>query len=80
MNINEIKILFVLNDELKFIVNNFINNYDQVINMWDNSILSQTINFENNSLDKMLILYNRINNFNNIYNFYYSILHNNSII
>jgi len=83
MNINEIKILFVLNEELRFIVNNFIYNYinHQVdISIWNNNVLSEIINFENNSFDKMVILYNRINNFNDIYNYYYSILQNSSII
>jgi hypothetical protein len=83
MNINEIKILFVLNEELRFIVNNFIYNYinhQLDISIWNNNVLTEIINFENNSFDKMVILYNRINNFNDIYNYYYSILQNRSII
>lgn len=87
ININEIKILFVLNNELKFIVNNYIYNYlnnennDDYTNIiWNNNMLIPIINFQNNSFDKMIILYNRIKYFDNIYNFYYSILHNNSII
>jgi len=83
MNINEIKILFVLNDDLRFIVNNYIYNYinHQVdISVWNNNVLTEIINFENNSFDKMIILYNRINNFNDIYNYYYFITQNNSIM
>ena len=83
MNINEIKILFVLNDDLRFIVNNYIYNYinHQIdISIWNNNVLTEIINFENNSFDKMIILYNRINNFNDIYNYYYSIIQNRSII
>ena len=83
MNINEIKILFVMNEDLRFIVNNFIYNYinHQVdISIWNNNVLTEIINFENNSFDKMIILYNRINNFNDIYNYYYSIIQNRSII
>lgn len=83
MDINEIKILFVLNEDLRFIVNNFIYNYinHQVdISIWNNNVLTEIINFENNSFDKMINLYNRINNFNNIYNYYYSIVQNRSII
>jgi hypothetical protein len=83
MNINEIKILFVLNEELRFIVNNFIYNYinhQLDISIWNNNVLTEIINFENNSFDKMVILYNRINNFNDIYNYYYYILQNRSII
>jgi hypothetical protein len=83
MNINEIKILFVLNEELRFIVNNFIYNYINYqvdISIWNNNVLTEIINFENNSFDKMVLLYNRINNFNDIYNYYYSILQNRSII
>lgn len=83
MNINEIKILFVMNEDLRFIVNNFIYNYinHQVdISIWNNNVLTEIINFENNSFDKMINLYNRINNFNNIYNYYYSIVQNRSII
>ena len=83
MNINEIKILFVLNDDLRFIVNNYIYNYinQQLdISIWNNNVLTEIINFENNSFDKMIILYNRINNFNDIYNYYYFITQNNSIM
>jgi len=83
MNINEIKILFVLNDELRCIVNNYIYNYinHQVdISIWNNNVLTEIINFENNSFDKMIVLYNRINNFNDIYNYYYSITQNKSIM
>ena len=83
MDINEIKILFVLNDDLRFIVNNYIYNYinHQVdISVWNNNVLTEIINFENNSFDKMIVLYNRINNFNNIYNYYYSITQNMSIM
>lgn len=83
MNINEIKILFVLSEDLKFIVNNFIYNYinhQLDISIWDNNVFTEIINFENNSFDKMVILYNRINNFNDIYKYYYSILQNRSII
>ena len=83
MNINEIKILFVLNDDLRFIVNNYIYNYinHQVdISIWNNNVLTEIINFENNSFDKMIILYNRINNFNDIYNYYYFITQNKSIM
>ena len=83
MNINEIKILFVLNDDLRFIVNNYIYNYinNQVdISIWNNNVLTEIINFENNSFDKMIVLYNRINNFNDIYNYYYSITQNKSIM
>ena len=83
MNINEIKILFVLNDDLRFIVNNYIYNYinHQIdISIWNNNVLTEIINFENNSFDKMIVLYNRINNFNDIYNYYYSIIQNRSII
>jgi len=83
MNINEIKILFVLNDDLRFIVNNYIYNYinHQVdISIWNNNVLAEIINFENNSFDKMIVLYNRINNFNDIYNYYYSITQNKSIM
>ena len=83
MNINEIKILFVLNDDLRFIVNNYIYNYinHQVdISIWNNNVLTEIINFENNSFDKMIVLYNRINNFNDIYNYYYSITQNKSIM
>ena len=83
MNINEIKILFVLNDDLRFIVNNYIYNYinHQVdISVWNNNVLTEIINFENNSFDKMIVLYNRINNFNDIYNYYYSITQNKSIM
>lgn len=83
MNINEIKILFVLNDDLRCIVNNYIYNYinHQVdISIWNNNVLTEIINFENNSFDKMIVLYNRINNFNDIYNYYYSITQNKSIM
>lgn len=83
MNINEIKILYVFNDELKLIINDFIYNYFidiPNINILHNNIFAEIINFENNSFDKLILLYNRINNFNNIYNYYYSILPNNSII
>lgn len=83
MNINEIKILFVLNDDLRFIVNNYIYNYinHQIdISIWNNNVLTEIINFENNSFDKMIILYNRINNFNDIYNYYYFITQNKSIM
>jgi len=83
MNINEIKILFVLNDDLRFIVNNYIYNYinHQIdISIWNNNVLTEIINFENNSFDKMIVLYNRINNFNDIYNYYYSIIQNMSIM
>ena len=83
MNINEIKILFVLNEDLRFIVNNFIYYYinDQVdITAWNNMVLAEIINFEGNSFDKMIILYNRITKFNDIYTYYYSIIQNSSII
>ena len=65
MNINEIKILFVLNDDLRFIVNNYIYNsinHQVDISIWNNNVLTEIINFENNSFDKMIILYNRIIN------------------
>ena len=83
MNINEIKILFVICDNLNFIVNKYIYNYinyQQDISLWNIDVLTEIINFENNSFDKMIILYNRINHFNDIYNYYYSISQNNSIM
>lgn len=83
MNINEIKILFVLNEDLKLIVYNFIYNYinhQPDTSIWNNTALTEIINFENNSFDKMIILYHKINNFNDIYNYYYSIIPNTSII
>lgn len=83
MNINELKILFVLNEELGIIVNNYIYNYlnyQMDINIWNNSAFNEIINFENNSFDNMIILYNKVSYFNYIYNYYYSILPNKSII
>lgn len=83
MNINEIKILFVLADDLQSIINNYIYNYVNYqvdISIWNNNVLADIIKFENISFDKIIVLYNRIIHFNGTYNYYYSILHNKSTI
>ncbi len=81
-NINELKIFFVISEDLKSNVNNIIYSYINnmvYINELSNVDLIHLIDFQNASFDNLILLSNQIENYNFIYNTFYSITSNRSI-
>ena len=81
-NINELKIFFVISKDLKSTVNNIIYSYINnmvYISELGNVDLIHLIDFQNASFDNLILLSNQIENYNFIYNNFYSITSNRSI-
>lgn len=84
MNINTLKYIYVLTEELlnnvnEYIYNYFNNNFD--VNLFfNNTELNNFFDLTTDSFDKILVLSNKLNNFLNIYNYYYNVIKSNNSI
>ena len=84
MNINTLKYIYVLTEELlnnvnEYIYNYFNNNFD--VNLFfNNTELNNFFDLTTDSFDEILVLSNKLNNFLNIYNYYYNVIKSNNSI